>query len=228
VSGQDGNVEVTELVGGCVLAARIEGDVVIADNSACSLREGAPLRQLGVTSRVYSVFRLDARQKTVVSRAVTLAAVTTGESRSCSVSEERIVDARSRQADERGTRVRYTGSLTTTIERPATEANCGRKSASFESSGYLSLDRAGLSARLDGFGCRVSLAEPSGGSLFANAQPCVPDGAVDFKGLGLDQLDVESLSVDLNDATTLWRARAWRELPSGRASYCLSFSGSIE
>jgi hypothetical protein len=92
VTNQGGNVRVTELVGGCVLHARVEGDVVIADNQACTLRDDAPLRRLGVTSRVYGVFRLDAGQKTVVSRALTVATVTTGESRSCSVSEERIVE----------------------------------------------------------------------------------------------------------------------------------------
>ena len=94
VANEGGKVRVTELVGGCVLEARVDGDVVIADNQACSLGSGAPLRQLGVTSRVYTVFRLDAGQKTVVSRAVTVATVTTGESRSCSVSEEQIVETR--------------------------------------------------------------------------------------------------------------------------------------
>jgi hypothetical protein len=94
VTGDGGKVRVTELVGGCVLEARIEGDVVIADNQACSIGSGAPLRQLGVTSRVYTVFRLDVGQKTVVSRSVTVATVTTGESRSCGVTEERIVGTR--------------------------------------------------------------------------------------------------------------------------------------
>lgn len=94
VSNDGGKVRVTDLVGGCVLEARVEGDVVLADDQACSLGDAAPLRQLGVTSRVYTVFRLDAGQKTVVWRAVTVATVTTGESRSCSVSEERIVETR--------------------------------------------------------------------------------------------------------------------------------------
>jgi hypothetical protein len=94
VSNEGDQVRVTDLVGGCVLEARLEGDVVIADNQACSLGNAAPLRQLGVTSRVYTIFRLDAGQKTVVSRAVTVATVTTGESRSCYVSEEQIVETR--------------------------------------------------------------------------------------------------------------------------------------
>ena len=91
VSSEGGKVRVKELVGGCVFEARIEDDVVTADNQACVIAKGAPLQQLGVTSRVYSVFRLDAVQKSVVSRSVTVATVTTGESRSCSVTEERIV-----------------------------------------------------------------------------------------------------------------------------------------
>lgn len=92
VSKAGDKVRVTDLIGGCVLDARVEGSVVIADNQECVLSEGAPLRQLGVTSRIFSVFRLDAGQRKVVSRAVTVSTVTTGQSRSCSVAEEKIVE----------------------------------------------------------------------------------------------------------------------------------------
>lgn len=93
VTNRDGKVRVTDLVGGCVLDARVEGSVVNADNQECSFSDGAALRQLGVTSRLYTVFQLDAGKKTIISRAVTVSTVTTGVSRSCSVAEERIVES---------------------------------------------------------------------------------------------------------------------------------------
>jgi hypothetical protein len=133
-------------------------------------------------------------------------------------------------AAELDSRVRllYAGSFTTTVEQPEVETDCGREHVTFESSGYLTLDRATLSARLDGFGCGIDLSSPGGAEFSANAQACVPDGAVNFTGLGIERLAIESFSIDLSDQTTAWRARAWRELPSGRVSYCFGLTGSVQ
>lgn len=91
VSSSAGAVEVLDIVGGCGLEARLDDGVVVADGSECSFTANAPLRQLGVISRIYSVFRLDPRSSTVRTRSITRAAVVGGESRSCTVTEERIV-----------------------------------------------------------------------------------------------------------------------------------------
>lgn len=91
VSSSAGAVKVMDIVGGCALEGRLEDGVVIADGSECSFTANAPLRQLGVISRIYSVFRLDPRSSTVRTRSITQAAVVGGESRSCAVTEERIV-----------------------------------------------------------------------------------------------------------------------------------------
>lgn len=137
---------------------------------------------------------------------------------------------RSVRAEELASRVRllYTGSLSTTVEQPEAEAECGPEQVTFETSGYVAIDREESSARLEGFGCSIGLAEPSGAEFSANAQACIPSGVVNFKGLGLERLDIESFTFNLNDKTALWRARAWRELPSGRVSYCFDLTGSIE
>lgn len=94
VSGADTTLKVTDVVGGCVLKASLVDHVVVADEAVCSFAADAPLRQLGVISRKYSTFRLDPRGATVRTRSVTLATVVTGESRSCTVTDERIVEAR--------------------------------------------------------------------------------------------------------------------------------------
>lgn len=91
VSDEGGRIRVTDTNGGCVLDARIEDGVVVADGAACTLGPDAMLRQLGVQSRVYTVFRLDPMQGTVLTRAFTVLNTTTGESRQCFVSERRIV-----------------------------------------------------------------------------------------------------------------------------------------
>jgi hypothetical protein len=125
-------------------------------------------------------------------------------------------------------RLRYTGSLTTTVEQPDAEATCGREYVTFESSGYLTVDRARPSARFEGFGCSIELTSPSGGEFSGSAQRCLPSGVVNFEGLGLQRVDTESLSVNLNDDKISWQARAWRDLPSGRVSYCFTLMGSVE
>jgi hypothetical protein len=220
-------VRVTDLIGGCVLQARIEDEVVIADGSACTLTDGAPLRQLGVTSRVYTAFRLDPRRKTVATRALTIATVTTGESHSCTVTEERIVDEHAAMLDKRSL-FRYAGSLVTTVEQPDTELECGREYLTFDTSGYLSIDASKRFARLEGFGCGIALDEPDGSKLSAGPEPCVVDGVANFRGVGLDQLELESFSVNPVDGTATWHARAWRNLPTKRVSYCFNLSGSVE
>lgn len=53
------------------------------------------------------------------------------------------------------------------------------------------------------------------------------DSVVNFEGLGVELLDIESFSLNLSDWTTHWRARAWRQLPSGRVSYCFNLTGSV-
>jgi hypothetical protein len=133
-------------------------------------------------------------------------------------------------AEELSSRVRvlYTGSLTTTVEQSEAEVECGSEYMTFESSGYLSIDRAKPEAHLEGFGCNIGLAKPTGTEFSANEQECVPAGVVNFKGLGLDRLVMESFSVNLGDKQGAWRARAWRELPSGRVSYCFSLTGLVE
>jgi hypothetical protein len=72
------------------------------------------------------------------------------------------------------------------------------------------------------------LAKPAGTEYVAGAQACIPDGAVNFKGVGIERLEIVSFSIDLSDKTGLWRAKAWRALPSGRASYCINLTGSVE
>jgi hypothetical protein len=56
----------------------------------------------------------------------------------------------------------------------------------------------------------------------------VADGAVGFNGFGLDGLRFDSIIVDPDAKTTVWRARAWRSLPSGRVSYCFDLNGALE
>jgi hypothetical protein len=220
-------VRVTELVGGCVLQARIEDDVVVADGSACALADAAPLRQLGVASRVYTAFRLDPRRKTVATRAVTVGTVTTGESHSCTVTEERIIDEHAASLDT-GSLFRYAGSLVTTVDQPDTEGECGPEYLTFDTSGYLSIDAPKRSARLEGFGCGIGLDEPDGSKLSAGLQPCVVDGVASFRGVGLDRLELESFSLDPEGKTATWHARAWRTLPTKRVSYCFKLTGSVE
>jgi hypothetical protein len=62
------------------------------------------------------------------------------------------------QAEELASRVRflYSGSLSTMVEQPEAEAECGEEQVTYESSGYLSIDREEPSARLDGFGCSIA------------------------------------------------------------------------
>jgi hypothetical protein len=62
-------------------------------------------------------------------------------------------------AAELASRVRflYTASLSTTAEQPEGEAECGREQTTFESSGYLSIDREEPSVRLEGFGCSIGV-----------------------------------------------------------------------
>jgi len=92
---EDGErLRVTELVGGCVLDARSENGIVVADGAECELGPNAALRELGVTNRIYTVFRLDPKAKLVRTRALTRSVVTSGEARSCTVTEERIVGFR--------------------------------------------------------------------------------------------------------------------------------------
>jgi hypothetical protein len=93
VSDEDGGARVTDTNGGCVLDARIEDGVVVADGAECFLSPQSMLHQLGVKSRVFSVFRLDPAEGTVLTRAFTVLATTTGDAKLCSVTEERIVSS---------------------------------------------------------------------------------------------------------------------------------------
>ena len=122
----------------------------------------------------------------------------------------------------------YSGSFVTTVEQPDSERDCGDEYVTFQASGYLSLDRAARLVRLEGFGCNVSVDEEAGTSLFGSSQPCVADGVVGFNGFGLDRLRFDSIIVDPDAKTTVWRARAWRLLPSGRVSYCFDLNGALE
>jgi hypothetical protein len=94
VASEGGRLRVTDLIGGCVLDAHEENGTVVADGTACSLPEQARLRLLGVTDRIYSLFRLSPRDKTVRTRTVTASNTSSGPTRSCSVSEEKIVGFR--------------------------------------------------------------------------------------------------------------------------------------
>jgi hypothetical protein len=224
VSRSGGSLEVTEVAGGCLLDARFDDGVVVADGAECSLLADAPLTQLGVISRSYSVFRLDPRSSTVRTRSVTQATVVGGETRSCSVSEERIVGARALA----GERYRYSGSFVTTVEQPASRQNCGGEDLRYQASGYLNLNRSARLVRLEGFGCTLRVGEKTGTSFAGSSQDCVPDGAVGFSGFGLDALRLDTITIDPDAETIVWQARAWRSLPSGRVSYCFELNGTLE
>lgn len=94
VAWGDQSPSVTDILGGCVLAARMENDVVIADGAECTIPPGAPLHDVAVISRTYTLFRLDRREGTVQTRALMLADTTQGHARDCFVTDERIVESR--------------------------------------------------------------------------------------------------------------------------------------
>lgn len=122
----------------------------------------------------------------------------------------------------------YSGSFVTTVEQPESERDCGDEHVTFQASGYLSLDRSARLVRLEGFGCNLSVDDEAGTSLSGSSQPCVADGAVGFDGFGLDELRFDSIIVDPDATTTVWRARAWRSLPGGRVWYCFDLNGALE
>jgi hypothetical protein len=122
---------------------------------------------------------------------------------------------------------RYAGKLVTHVEQPEAAADCGRKYISYETSGFVTLDRAQQKARLEGFGCDVGVQRASG-ILSATDQACVADGVAGFAGVGLDQMRIDDLSVDIGARKISWRARAWRRLPTGRVSYCFEVDGALE
>jgi hypothetical protein len=129
---------------------------------------------------------------------------------------------------ESRTLVRYSGKLMTYAEQPDSVADCGASYVTYDTSGYLVLDRSTRKARLEGFGCTLDVTEAA--SVFTGAaQPCVIDGPASFQGVGIAELEFESFSVDVGSRSTSWRARAFRSLPDDRrVAYCFGVTGSVE
>lgn len=122
----------------------------------------------------------------------------------------------------------YSGAFVTTVEQPDSEQDCGEEYITYQANGYLSLNRAARQVRLEGFGCTLDVGEKAGTSLSGVPQDCQADGSVGFGGFGLDALRFDSIDVDPGAKATIWRARAWRPLASGRVSYCFDLNATLE
>jgi len=128
---------------------------------------------------------------------------------------------------ESRTLLRYSGKLMTYEEQPDSVADCGASYVTYDTSGYLVLDRSTRKARLEGFGCTLDVTEAA--SVFTGAaQACAVDGPANFQGVGIAELAFESFSLDVGSHSTSWRARAFRNLPDRRVAYCFGVTGSVE
>lgn len=79
--------------GGCQLTLRVlENRRYDGTNVDCTLTEGSTLRSLGVTRRTYQLFHLNLDTRSFAAKFVTLQNTSSGMTRSCGVTEGRIVD----------------------------------------------------------------------------------------------------------------------------------------
>jgi hypothetical protein len=227
-------VSVLDVSGGCTMDARIERGVVVADGSDCTLSEGGALRQFGVLSATYQVFRLDPKLHTHLAKWSALQQTTGGLLRSCNVLEGYITGytPESGSVAEPGagkpTVLRYDASYSRTPDQADAAASCDGANFHGQASGFVVFDSAQLSLRFEALNCALKLQKDEQGVFrLSDNQPCQSEGRIGFVDLGINTLSFDNVALDLTANTLQASGRAVRNSHDGEKAFCIELDGKV-